>query len=260
MVNLNELWMLVQDIKKPRHRKILVSLLLKVLTIWCLIYLIWLFENLLGSGHGNRYQRWKWVYVTILLWIVLASIFISLVAELWNFAKAISSEVLELDNHKIKSNNKRKTIRIPAKFNERWKHKEIKMVMKVNPENDIKEYASGSFIWEQLFSWKAIERLWIEDKLSTADEIEKIINNLWYKNFYNKYIKNCAVWSWNQPLYNWELYPNWHITWFTEDVMLWCKNKEYILLKSPCSILGFCYSKDRDWAGHFWSIRFIKKS
>jgi hypothetical protein len=47
--------------------------------------------------------------------------------------------------------------------------------VKVNPEWDVWEYLEWKFKWEQLFTFNAIERLDIESKLPTKEQIEELI-------------------------------------------------------------------------------------
>ncbi len=114
----------------------------------------------------------------------------------------------------------------------------FKINMKINRANDVMEYDEYNnerfrkFIWKQLFKREAIQRLWIEKKLPTEEDIRTIIDSqAWetleekYQTFYTKYIKNNLLWHYNTPhesihcadsvLFIW--LQNWKILAFSEE-------------------------------------------
>ena len=136
--------------------------------------------------------------------------------KFWNKLKSVKSKEKEKKtpefedkNHREKSDDtwKKKTEKIgnPKEYEaNRWKGAEYEVEnfeVEVNPEGDIKEYVSGvpaELIWEQLFSKKALIRLWLLNRLpENYPVIEEMINaQPWkdrdeqYANFYKKNIKN----------------------------------------------------------------------
>jgi hypothetical protein len=127
----------------------------------------------------------------------------------WNFKKQETKETekkvpeFEDKNHREKTDETWKII--PEKANiwneEKKEYKLTDVKVKVNPQWDIKEYVSWvseKLIWQQLFSEKAVARLWFKDRLPANKwVIEKMIDaQPWkdeqekYNNFQEKYIKN----------------------------------------------------------------------
>lgn len=90
---------------------------------------------------------------------------------------------------------------------------------KISPEWDIYEYISwvpDDIIWEQLFSWKAIERLWLQDRLPDEEHIQEIskwkpcgVYDPWYKSFNFVWIYcACLLSDWDYVCIEWEYHAN----------------------------------------------------
>ena len=78
----------------------------------------------------------------------------------------------KLEDHNLKVNSDWREVK-EFTWYVKWEETQIKC--KVSPEWDIREYVSWvpqELIWEQLFTYSAICRLWLEKRLPTYDDIK----------------------------------------------------------------------------------------
>ena len=102
------------------------------------------------------------------------------------------------------------------------KWEETKIKCKVSPEWDIREYVSWvpqELIWEQLFTYSAICRLWLEKRLPTFDDIKVLDSSFlagyWTPNYEKFYGIGGRSSVWLAGGYNADFI---HDEWFRHDI------------------------------------------
>ena len=103
----------------------------------------------------------------------------------------------KLEDQNLKLNSEWREVK---EFSWYVKWKETKIKCKVSPEWDIREYCSWvptEFIWEQLFTYNALCRLWLKDRLPTYDDIKwldgSVLAGYWNPN--NKLFNDVGEYS-----------------------------------------------------------------